>query len=174
MTQADIVSLHIRGDREDVARVACHCFAKLLDFEHVVEVFLWVLGLQHEQQVFQVGERVGLEVAEEHSVVLVLKSEAERKRVQSQLHALLALVLVAHDQVLVPVVVRSTLAVHRLVAVLVVAHVVATPLPLVRLVGLVLLDRVDEGLHPGGVRAVVFLQVVDVKAHSVAFADVAH
>lgn len=64
----------------------------------------------------------------------MLERVLEAERVQTNLHAVFAFVLVADDQLLVPVVVWSTLSIHCLVRILEVANVMAASLPLVSLV----------------------------------------
>lgn len=56
--------------------------------------------------------------------------------------------------------------------VLVVADIVTTSLPLMGTVLSVLLYGVDKRLHSNSVCAFIFLQIVDVEAYSVPFADV--
>ena len=58
--------------------------------------------------------------------------------------------------------------------VLVVTDVEASTLPFMRLVNLVLLIGVDERFHANWITAVVFLQIVDVEANSMAFPDVSN
>ena len=136
-------------------------------------MLLWVPRPQNVEQVLQIRQRVRLEVAEKYDIVLVLKRVREGQRVEAQLHALLRLILVADDQVLVPVVVWRALPVHSLQRVLVVADIVATSLPLMSAILPILLERVDEGFHADGVRAVILLQVVDIELDCVALANVA-
>ena len=104
----------------------------------------------------------------------MLKRIRESKRVKTQLHRFLRLILVADYELLVPVVVRSTLSIHSLVAVLVISYIVAAALPLMRLVESILLDRVDKGLHAYCIATVILLQIVYVKLHSMPFAYVAN
>ena len=113
-----------------------------------------------------------MEVAEENRIVLVLESVAKREGVQANFHRHFIFIFIAHNHLLVPIVIRSTLSVHCLVIVLVVAHIMTTSLPLMRTVLSVLLHRVDKRLHSNRVRAFIFLQIVDVEAYSVAFTDV--
>lgn len=104
----------------------------------------------------------------------MLECVTKAQSIEPQLHRIIAFILVAHDEVLIPVIVRRTFSIHCLVRVFVIAHVVATSLPLMRLVLLVLLRRVDEGLHADLVATVILLQVVDVKTNGMALADVSH
>ena len=102
----------------------------------------------------------------------MLEGVAEAKGIEAEFHRIFTLVLVANDEVLIPVVVRRTFPIHRLVMVLVVSHIVSTTLPLMCLVHLILLGRVDEWLHADSVTTVIFLQVVDVESYRVTFADI--
>ena len=77
----------------------------------------------------------------------MLESVAKTESVQAKLHAVLTFVLIADDHVLIPVIVWSALAIHRLQMVLVVTDVEASTLPFMRLVNLVLLVGVDERFH---------------------------
>ena len=50
----------------------------------------------------------------------------------------------------------------------------AATLPLVSAVMSILLLRVDKRFHSNGICAFIFLQIVDIEAHSVSFTNVSH
>jgi len=58
--------------------------------------------------------------------------------------------------------------------ILVVANIVATTLPLMSLVLVILFVRVDEWLHPNIVATVILLQIIDIEANSVALSNISY
>lgn len=102
----NVVLFHILRDRQHIARIASHSLTQRVHLQNLVEMVFGVASFQHKEQVFEVGERVRLEVRKEGYVVFVLKSVTERERVQTDLHCILVVVFVTRDHLVVPIVVR--------------------------------------------------------------------
>ncbi len=104
----------------------------------------------------------------------MLKGVAKAQRVQTNLHGNFVLVFIADNHLLVPVVVGGTLTIHGLVIIFVVTNIMAATLPLMSTIMSVLLTGVDKRFHSNCICTLIFLQVVDIEAHSVSFTNVSH
>ena len=164
--------LHVVRDGEAVAGPAADCVTQLLPLVAVLQVVSIKLPRNLKQIVLQVAEGIRLEVGEEGDVVLVWELITEGQCVQGDHHRRLVFVLVAGNRILVELVVRCALSHLRLQVVPIVADVFTAAPPLVGAVLSVLLDAVDERLHPYLVTALVLLQVHDVELVLASFADV--
>lgn len=112
-----------------------------------MEVLTLKLLLNEEKIVFQVLQRVGLEVGKVSDVILVFKLIAEAQSVQGNHLRLNVFIFVAWYVVFIEFVIRSTFSDFGPALVLVVADVFTTSLPLVGAMLLVPSGRVYKRLH---------------------------
>jgi len=142
-----IVFCNIVRDRDHIAWVATYGIAELFALVSIMEVLTLKLLLNEEKIVFQVLQRVGLEVGKVSDVILVFKLIAEAQSVQGNHLRLNVFIFVAWYVVFIEFVIRSTFSDFGPALVLVVADVFTTSLPLVGAMLLVPSGRVYKRLH---------------------------
>ena len=81
--QDDIILLYIVRNGQDIARIAGHRIAQLLNLEHIIEMLGWVARSKHKEEVFEIRQSIRLEVAEKGDVILMLERITEAQCVQS-------------------------------------------------------------------------------------------
>lgn len=169
-----IVLFNIVSDGDDVARSLAHCIAKLLAFIYILQMIRVKFTRYLIKVIFEIRQRVRLEVGKECDVVLVVKLIAERKSVQRDHLRRLVIVLVAWNVVLVEFVVRRTLSDSGTQLVFVVANVFAGASPLIRAVLTVAFNRINEWFHAYLIARLVLLQVHDVEFVLATFGNIPH